>query len=54
MFLTGHDVQISDVKLVSLKSIAEHDPSVLELADLPEGWQATRKDASSSWIKAKA
>lgn len=29
----------------------EHDLNILELADLPQGWQATRKDAFSSWIR---
>lgn len=52
-FLTGLDVQMSDAKLVSLKSMTEHDPSLLELADLPEGWQAMRSSSSAPWVKAK-
>lgn len=35
--------------LVSLKTIVQIDPTVLEVADLPPGWQATRDTAESPW-----
>jgi hypothetical protein len=41
-FLNGGEVSTKDASLVSLRSITEIDPSVLELADRPLGWVAER------------
>ena len=35
--------------LVGLGTIVRHDPSVLELADMPPGWSATRATKDSPW-----
>jgi hypothetical protein len=48
-FLTGGPVQEHQAKVVSLISITELDPTVLELADLPEGWCAERQSVASAW-----
>lgn len=50
-FLTGEPIDISDAMLVALEEIARHDPSVLQLADLPEGWKATRDAAADAWVR---
>lgn len=42
-FLTGLDIDPNDMKLVSLESIVRLDPPVETLADLPEGYVATRR-----------
>ena len=39
--------------LVALSTIVERDPSLYALADLPPGWVASRKDASSPWTREK-
>ncbi|HLX70785.1 MAG TPA: hypothetical protein VKV04_14245 [Verrucomicrobiae bacterium] len=39
----------SDAKVVSLKTITQIDPSVLELADLPLGWCAWRSTKEGQW-----
>ena len=39
----------NEASVVSLKTIVEIDPSVISLADLPLGWQASRKSMNSEW-----
>jgi hypothetical protein len=48
-FLDGGDVSEEDAAIVSLKNIANHDPSVKSLADLPGGWAAERTGVSQQW-----
>ncbi len=38
-----------DAMLISLGEMIEHDPSILEIADLPLGRVATRRDRNSPW-----
>ncbi len=52
-FLTGNQVEEHQAKLVSLGSITKLDPTVLELADLPEGWYAERKSVASAWQRSQ-
>ena len=42
----------ADAIVVALVEICEHDPSVMELADLPPGWMATRSTTESPWRRA--
>lgn len=39
----------NDASVVSLKNIADLDPSVLDLAKLPIGWHAWRDSIDSEW-----
>jgi hypothetical protein len=48
-FHTGETVPASKAKLVSLDEIIFHDPSVVELADMPLGWSAIRDSITSPW-----
>jgi hypothetical protein len=48
-FLTGASVDKEDAAVVGLGEIAELDPTVLRLADLPTGWMATRRSANANW-----
>jgi hypothetical protein len=48
-FLTGGQVEMKDAMLVGLGEIVALDPSVIELADLPLGWRATRENPDSPW-----
>jgi hypothetical protein len=41
----------SEAMIVSLKNVVEHDPSVLEVADLPPGWIAIRAHRGAPWEK---
>ena len=43
----------ADALVVLLKNIVAHDPSVLEVADIPPGWIATRAHRGASWEKRK-
>jgi hypothetical protein len=52
-FLDGEAVLESDAVLVPLGLLAGLDRSILELADLPPGWYATRPDADAPWARAE-
>lgn len=43
-----------DAMLISLGEMIEHDPSILEVADLPLGGFATRIDQNSPWRVGRA
>lgn len=47
-------VEEGDIMLVGLQEVAHRDESILELADLPEGWHAWRSSKSSPWQRAKS
>ena len=44
----------SDIMIVSLQNVVQRDESIMELADLPEGWHAWRSSKSSPWQRAKS
>jgi hypothetical protein len=50
-FLTGENLNMSDAKLVALGEIALRDPTVFTLADLPEGWRASRATVNDPWAR---
>jgi hypothetical protein len=41
-FIGTSDACVADGRIVCLEAIVELDPTVLEVADLPPGWQAVR------------
>jgi hypothetical protein len=41
--LPGGDVSLADAMLVSLYCMISRDSSLAELADLPDGWEASRR-----------
>jgi hypothetical protein len=43
---------VSDAMVVGLGSICRHDPTVIEVADLPPGWMATRSEVGGPWQRA--
>ena len=52
-FLCGTTNDTADGRLVCLGSIVETHPSVVELADLPAGWQASRNTPGEPWRRKK-
>jgi len=38
---------------VHIEHVIERDPSVVELADLPEGWRARRDSEGSPWVRVR-
>jgi hypothetical protein len=48
-FLDGKPFETANAALVGLGTIVRHDPTVLELADMPPGWSATRATKGSPW-----
>jgi hypothetical protein len=52
-FLNGGPVSEEDAAVVGLGEMLERDPSLRELADLPEGWIAERADVCSPWMRVR-
>jgi hypothetical protein len=48
-FLCGTTNESSDCKVICLNDATVIDPSVIQLADLPLGWQAIRNNPSEPW-----
>lgn len=48
-FLDGDE---EEVRLLSLKQIISIDPSLIQLSDLPLGWNAWRDNKDREWIRA--
>jgi hypothetical protein len=48
-FLWGTTDDQAEARVVGLGRICARDASLLELADLPEGWRAWRTDARAPW-----
>ena len=42
-----------DALVVSLRNIVQHDPSIIDLADLPLGWCAWRDHPEAEWQRAR-
>jgi hypothetical protein len=49
--LTSDAADMSQAMLVSLAQLVERDRTLVELADMPLGWTASRADASSPWMR---
>jgi hypothetical protein len=48
-FLSGATVDEADGRVVGLGNMLARDPSLGELADLPEGWRARRAARGNPW-----
>jgi len=48
-FLTNKPLDIAEAMLVGLAEMLRHDATLAEIADLPEGWQATREHKGANW-----
>jgi hypothetical protein len=48
-FIGSTDACVEDCRVVCLECMVAHDPSVLEIADLPPGWQAVRRSPGHPW-----
>ena len=44
-------IDMADALLVTLDSIVDIDPTVIEIADFPPGWAATRERPGLPWIR---
>ncbi|WP_147867664.1 DUF2185 domain-containing protein [Stieleria maiorica] len=52
-FLDGGDVTEENAMIVGLSQVAEHDPSIRQLADLPVGWYAVRESPEHPWQRSQ-
>jgi hypothetical protein len=48
-FLHGGPVRVEDGAVVHLGHLILHDRSILEVANLPCGWEAWRTDSTAPW-----
>lgn len=53
-FLCGTTNDDQDIRLIALGEIIKMDPSLKELADLPLGWEARRRDANDDWRRSRS
>ncbi len=49
-FIGKQSVNEEDARIISLEEMIELDPTILDIADLPLGWKAERKNSNSKWI----
>jgi len=52
-FLPGGAVTMADAMLVALSEVVGTDQTLLQLADLPLDWVATRENAQSPWRRSQ-
>jgi hypothetical protein len=52
-FLCGTTNRAEDGRIVCLATVVEQHPAVVELADLPVGWQAVRDGPDQPWRRVK-
>ena len=52
-FIGTTDASVEDGQVVCLEHMAHLDPTVLEVADLPPGWQAIRDRVGGTWMRAR-
>jgi hypothetical protein len=50
-FIGTSNVSVEDARIVSLEEIVQLDSTVLEVADLPPGWQAIRNAVGAPWTR---
>ena len=50
-FIGTSDASVADGRIVALEEIVQRDPTLLEVADLPPGWQAIRKFVGGPWTR---
>lgn len=50
-FIGVSDATMADGRVVSLEEIVRLDPTVLEVSDLPPGWQAVRGFVGGAWSR---
>ena len=50
-FLSDDGANLDDAMLVCLSEVVAHDKTVLDVADLPPGWIATRSEVGSPWCR---
>ena len=48
------DAKPEDARLVCLRQVLEIDPAMRELADLPPGWIAWRRNEFGPWVREPA
>ena len=51
-FLGGGELREADACVIALEEAFALDPSILELADLPPGWRASRGSRMDQWQRA--
>lgn len=53
-FIGTTDANVEDGRVVCLEHVAELDPSVVEVADLPPGWIACRDAPGMPWRRVRS
>lgn len=50
-FLSGDTTGTAEIRVVALRTMLAVDPTLVEVADLPFGWMATRASRGEPWTR---
>jgi hypothetical protein len=50
-FISATHPSVTGGRVVGLEEIVSLDPTILEIADLPSGWQAIRNEVGGPWTR---
>jgi hypothetical protein len=53
-FLCGGTNHADDGRVISMGEALEIDPSLVNIADLPQGWRAERSSLNGAWIRSQS
>ncbi len=53
-FLDGNEVDEAEGRIIGLGTALRLDPTLRGVANLPEGWIASRRDAASPWSRERS
>lgn len=50
-FTCGTTDDIADARLIAMEEALAIDPSIVDIADLPIGWGASRSELGGTWVR---
>ncbi len=50
-FTCGTTNESKDLRLVAMEEVLAIDPTIVEIADLPIGWSASRSHVGAKWVR---
>ena len=52
-FMDAGPFDTANAMLVAMSTVLDRHPELMEIAELPPGWSATRNDANAPWLMEK-
>jgi len=54
IFMDGQPFEAEDGAVVALEEMVGLDPTLIEIASLPPGWEASRESPGGPWIRVRS